>query len=103
MSNRWVYVTSRVRPTGQSAVSHWRNFNVGHDAQTSQPGSFIPDMRTGTIDSNHFTPLSVTLGLAGGTKQTCWLYFLSHFSTEWDEIWNGDEEIEAQPSKTTFE
>ena len=40
-------------------------------------------------------PLFVTFTLAEGhkvsTKQNPLVHFLSHFSTEWDEIWCGDE------------
>ena len=45
----------------------------------------------------HFKSLSITLTLAGGHKvsmRKIWLvHFVAHFSTEWDQIWYGNEAI----------
>ena len=68
---------------------------------------FILAMLIVTIDIDHFIPLSVTMTLVGGhkvsTKQCLFLHFLAHFSTEWDEIWYGDESVQAEHPETTFE
>ena len=54
---------------------------------------FILTMLIGTIDFYDFIQLSVTLTLAGVSRsaenKTSGLHFLSHFSTDQDEIWHG--------------
>ena len=80
------------------------NFNVGHDMQTYQP-YFSPGMRKGTIDFYHFRPLSMTLTLAGVTRseqRTIWLQFLTHISTDQDEIESGVKAIEAEHLNTNL-
>ena len=70
---------------------------------------FIPAMLIGTIDLNHFIPLPLTLTLPGGhkisTQQNVWLHFLTHthFLSDQDEIWCGDEAIQFEHRETTFE
>ena len=63
-------------------------------------------MLIGTIDIYHFMSLSVTFILAWVTgtveNKTCWLHFLTHFSTDQDEIC-GVEAIEVERPVYTFE
>ena len=74
-----------VQPAGGCAVLCGKNLSVEHYIQTFQPNVFLPAMLIGTIDFYHFIPHSVTLTLTGGhkvsTKLSCWLHFLTHFST----------------------
>ena len=107
MSVLWIYVMGFVCLAGQWAVLHGKNVNAGHYAQAVQPTLFIPAMLIGIIDFYHFIPLSLTLTLPEGhkvsTKQNLLLHFLSHFSSDWDEIWCGDGAIQAECPETAFE
>ena len=61
----------------------------------------------GTIDFYHFIPGLLTLTLLEGhkvsAKQTHWLHFLPHLSSDQDEIWCGVEAIQAKHPETAFE
>ena len=58
------------------------------------------------IDFYHSIPLSVTLTLPQGhkvsAKQNHGVHFLKHFPSDQDEIWCGDEAIQAEHQKTTL-
>ena len=91
------------QPAGQPSCA--AKTNVWHYVQTFLWNSFIFAMHIGTIDVYHFTLLSVTLKLAGGhmvVKHTSKISFSRNFSTEWDEIWNGDGAIQVQNPETTM-
>ena len=98
---------SRVRPVGRPAILRGKTFNVGHYTQPFQPHFFTPVMLIGTIDFYHFIPRSRTLTLPTGhkvsAKQTSWLHFLTHFSTDQDEMYYGVEAILAEHLDTIFE
>ena len=66
MSIIWNHVMNHGCPAGQPVVLCGKNFNIGHHTQTVQPSFYIPTMLIGTIDFNHFIPLSLTLTLPGG-------------------------------------
>ena len=87
-----------------SVCPTWRNFNV---RKTFQPNSLIPPMLNGTNDFCLFIPLSVTLRSAGCQEVSWKLYMLDSFSRAlhnwWDEIWCGDETIQADHLDTTLE
>ena len=55
-------------PDGRPSILLGTNVNIKHYEQTYQLNSVTPAMLIGTIDYYHFTPLSVTLSLAGGFK-----------------------------------
>ena len=117
MSHIWIYIISCVHPAGRlngqplsghPSVFLGKHFSVGHHVQTFQPVSFIPALLMGTIYLYRVILLSVTLTVAGGQKvrrsaqsKTGWLHFLTHFLTELDEIWHGDETIQIKYPKTT--
>ena len=60
----------------------------------------------GSINLYYFTLFSVTLTVAGVTrsaeKETCWLQFLTHFSTDQDEIWCGVEALYVKHCAAAF-
>ena len=58
----------------------------------------LPAMFKGPIDFYHFILLSLTLimGSQGQRKVKLGFIFTHLFSTDWDEIWYGVEEIQAQ-------
>ena len=63
---------------------------------------FAPAMRIGSIDCNHFIPLSVTLRVTrSGQRKSVGLIFL-HTSTHGDEIWYGDVAVQVERPGTTF-
>ena len=80
------------------------NFTVGHDTQTFLLNPFIRAMCIGTIDFYHFTPLAMTLTLAGGYKvsasQIYWLHFLLHFWSDQQQIWNDSEASQTEHPET---
>ena len=67
----------------------------------------MPATLMGTIDFYNFIPVSLTLTLPGAHKvsanKTYWLHFLPHFSSDQDEIWCGDEAIQAERPQTALE
>ena len=81
--------------------------NVGHYTQTVKPFFFIPAMLIGTIDFHYFLTLSLTLALPGVTRsaqsKTYWLTFLTHSSSDQDEISCGDEAVQVEHPESTFE
>ena len=63
-----IFEISCVYPTRQLAILCGKNFNNGHNLQTTSPNSFIPAMLIGTIDVYHFVSLLVVLTFAEGHK-----------------------------------
>ena len=102
MSNIWAYlivmimimialICLSVHLIGQQpAHLCGRNLSVGHCVQTLQLNLFISAVLLRTIDFSHFIPLSLILTLAGvmrsAESKSIWLYFLSYFSSDKDEI-----------------
>ena len=72
------------------AILHGKNLNIGHHTQSFQLFFFIPVVLISTIDFDHFIPLSLTMILPGGhevnAQQNPLTHFLTHFSTDQDEI-----------------
>ena len=99
VSNIWIYVMSCVRLAGHSCMV--KIFSVGH---FTNQFFLISAMPLGTIDFFHFIPLSLTLTLPGGhkvsTKQNLLLRFHTCFLSDQDEIWCGDEAIQAEDPET---
>ena len=63
-------------------------------------------MLIGTIDFYQFitfSDLDLDYGSQGQTKAKPDLLILTHFSSDWKEIWYVDEAIQAEHPKTTFE
>ena len=93
-----------VCPAVWPSILRGKNLNVGHYRQTFQPNLFIPAMLTGTIDFCHFTPFYWPWPCQGVTRsalsKACLLHFFPHFSSEQDEIWCGDEAIQAEHHET---
>ena len=106
MSIVWIYVMSHVCPASAQPSLVAKTFNIGHCTLTVQPIVFIPALFIGVIDFYHFMLLSLTLTCPGVTRsaqiKTYWLHFLKHFSFDEDEIWCGDEAIQAELYETTF-
>ena len=55
--------------------------------------SSIPAVLMGTIYFNSWPWLRIT---SSAENKTYWLHFVSHFSTEWDEIWCVDEAVQTE-------
>ena len=79
-----------VWPAGQLVILRSNYINVRHHMQTVRSNFLIHAMLIGTFDFYHFVLLSLALTLPGGhkvsAKQICWLHFLTHFSSDEDEI-----------------
>ena len=92
----------------QQVVLHSKNLNVRYYGHIFQPNSFMLVMFIGTINfcyvKYHSRDLDRGWGSQGQVQsKNCWLYFLAHFSTEWDEMWQGKEAIRLEHPDTTFE
>ena len=76
---------SRVHLSGwlaeRPAILQGKNFHVRHCMQTFRPKFCIPAMLKGTIDFNHFIPLSLTSTLVRGHKVSAKQYLLVSFFT----------------------
>ena len=102
----WVYIMSRVRPAGHLV---WQKFSDGHYTQTVQPIFFffnlpyLQALLTSTILYHIHWPwhwLGVTRSVQ---SKTFWPNFLTHFSSDQDEIWCSDESIQAEHLENNFE
>ena len=89
----------------------WQNFKIEHYIQTFQPNSFVPAMFTGTISRllfyTTFSGLDYGLSMAEGhkisTKQTLFVDFLAHISTDQDEVCCSVEAVQAEHCDPSLE
>ena len=88
-SARWAAVCS--------SIYCGKNFCTGHSVQTFQPILSVPAILIGTIDFNilyHFQWPWTRLGVSRSVlSKTCWVHFLTYFSTNFDKIWCSKEAI----------
>ena len=85
-TGRVVFVWPAIRP----AILRGKDFNVGHYTHTFQQNVFIRATLVGTINFYHLLPtLTLPAGHKVSNKKNILALFLTHFSTEQDEIWYG--------------
>ena len=103
----WINVTGRV-PTGRWDIRlAWQNLCWTLQANCSAKLFFRTCHGIGTIDLNHFIPLSVTLTLPGdhnfSAKQNLLpSFFPAHFSADRDERKYAVETIQVEHLDTVF-
>ena len=105
VSNIWIYVIRPVPSAGQwSSVAKTLTLSI------------ICTLLTSFLNTYHvyghywLQPFYTTLddfdlswGLQGQCKQTSWLHFVAHVSSDQDEIWYGVKSVETEHPDTSFE